>query len=302
MLALLVFNSLEAVLQTQPRETPTGQDSATTKTDGLPLGAGQISGVNGGPGQEMIYQALVDLERLCQSTIQSVQDKDQGEQTVDEADVSKTQSAPAQKTGGFPTDLLRALNQGLKATTPSNTAPHQEGDKRLPKEATEVGTLPPEVSSEGKGSPSAEINLAVGPSATEGTDDKNTLTVAIRTPFGAVGQNGPTEEIADGNSAAKKGFTTEKTDSVVTTIVKDLSPLLKKDGDGPLHDNGGIRNGLQGKTTTHLRQKWTRPGRAESGRNWMARPPASPRPQPPWSGFRRSLNSSGARTVSTISR
>ena len=246
MLALLVFNSLEAVLQTQPRETPTGQDSATTKTDGLPSGEGQISGVNGGPGQEMIYQALVDLERLCQSTIQSVQDKDQGEQTVDEADVSKTQSAPAQKTGGFPTDLLRALNQGLKATTPSNTAPHQEGDKRLPKEATEVGTLPPEVSSEGKGSPSAEINLAVGPSATEGTDDKNTLTVAIRTPFGAVGQNGPTEEIADGNSAAKKGFTTEKTDSVVTRIVKDLSPLLKKDGDGPLHDNGGDKERSSG--------------------------------------------------------
>ncbi|MGD0657363.1 MAG: hypothetical protein ABSD38_04795 [Syntrophorhabdales bacterium] len=65
MLALLVFNSLEAVLQTQPRETPTGQDSATTKTDGLPSGAGQISGVNGGPGQEMIYQALV--ERFSQS-------------------------------------------------------------------------------------------------------------------------------------------------------------------------------------------------------------------------------------------
>ena len=239
MLAFLVFNSLEAVLQTQPRETPTGQDSATTETDGLPTGEGQASGVNGGPGQEMIYQALVDLERLCQSTIQSAQDKDQGEQTVNEADVSKTQSAPAQETGGFPTDLLRALNQGLKATTPSNTTPHQEGDKRLPKEAPEAATLPPEVSSEGKGSPSAEISLAVGPSATEGTDDTNTLTVAIRTPFGAVAQNGPTEEIADGNSAAKKGLTTEKTDSVVTRIVKDLSPLLKKDDDGPLHDNGG---------------------------------------------------------------
>jgi hypothetical protein len=273
MLALLVFNSLEAVLQKQPQETPIGQDSAGTKTDGLPSGSleavlqkqppqdapigqdsagtktdglpsgeSQVSGVNGGPGQAMIYRALVDLERLCDgalSTTQSVQDKDQGEQTVNEADVNKTQSSPAQKTGDPPTDLLRALNQGLKATTPSNTAPHEQGDKRLLKEAPEVATLPPEVSSEGKGSPSAEISLAVGPSVTEGTDDKNTLTVAIRTPFGAVAQNGPTEEIADGNSAAKKGFATEKTDSVVTRIVKDLTPLLKGDDEGSAHHNGG---------------------------------------------------------------
>jgi hypothetical protein len=246
MLALLVFNSLEAVLQKQPpQDAPTGQDSAGTKTDGLPSGESQVSGVNGGPGQATIYRALVDLERLCDgalSTTQSVQDKDQGEQTVNEADVNKTQSAPTQKTGGLPTDLLRTLNQGVKATTPSNTAPHEEGDKRLVKEAPEAATLPPEVSSEGKGSPSAEISLAVGPSATEGADDKNTLTVAIKTPFGAVAQNGPaqmTGETIEGKGTTSKGFAKEESDPGITTIVKNLSPLLKGDDEGSAHHNGG---------------------------------------------------------------
>ncbi len=279
MLALLVFNSLEAVLQKQPQETPTGQDSAGAKTDGLPSGESQVSGVNGGPGQAMIYRALVDLERLCDgalSTTQSVQDKDQGEQTVNEADVNKTQSAPAQKTGSHPTDLLRALNQGLKATTASNTAPHEEGDKRLLKEAPEVATLPPEVSSEGKGSPSAEISLAVGPSATEGTDDKNTLTVAIRNPFGAVAQNGPTEEIADGNSAAKKGFATEKTDSVVTRIVKDLTPLLKGDDEGSAHHNAGDKEQPSGQESYPFSAKVDTAGTGGAGQEQIGKASGQP--------------------------
>ena len=120
--------------------------------------------------------------------------------------------------------------------------------------------------------------MAVGPSATEGTDDKNTLTVAIRTPFGAVGQNGPTEEIADGNSAAKKGFTTEKTDSVVTRIVKDLSPLLKKDGDGPLHDNGGDKERSSGQDNYAFAEKVDTAGASGVGQELDGKASGQPTP------------------------
>ena len=66
-LAVLVFNSLAAVLQGQPQEALSAQGSAGTT--GVPSGESQADAVLGAPGRETIYRTLVDLERLCNGAL-----------------------------------------------------------------------------------------------------------------------------------------------------------------------------------------------------------------------------------------
>jgi len=241
-LAILVFNSLLAVLQNQPR-TPANQGSAGAATDGLSPAGGQVSG-SGGPGQEMIYQALINLGRFSDAALsasQPTQGTAQSQQAPDEADANKTQAGASQESAGVSTDLLRSLNRDLQVMNRIRTTLREEGDRSSSKETADMTNAPPEVSSEGKGSLSAQVTLAVNSPAAEGVDDTNTLTVAIKTPSGSIAQNGVmplTNGAMDPSAASEKQSASEKADLTITSIVKDLSPLVKRDGEGSLHNNG----------------------------------------------------------------
>jgi len=117
------------------------------------------------------------------------------------------------------------------------------------KETPEMTNAPPEVSSEGKGSLSAQVTLAVNSPAAGGADDRNALTVAIKTPSDSVAQTGVvqvTSGAIDGDTVSGKESSSEKVDSTLTTIVKDLTPLLKRDGEGPSQNNGNEKERSSG--------------------------------------------------------
>ena len=162
--------------------------------------------------------------------------------------------------------------------------------------------------SEGKGSPPAEIRLAVAPSATDGVAegntldgvaDRNTLVVTIKTPFGAIAQNVPTQmtgETVEGKGTTNKGFAKEEGDPGIATMVKDLSPLLKGDDEGSTHHNGGDRERPSGQESYPFAAKVDTAGTGGAGQEQVGKTSGQPIPSAAMERFEKMIEQFGSGT------